>query len=98
VDDCDILFIDTTHHYEHTRWELDNWSKKVRAGGVIVCHDTELQRPWDPPCPETDPDFPVASAIDEFCAANGFQWFNVPGCWGLGIIKVSEELPSVSGG
>jgi len=88
VDECDVLFVDTSHHYEHTRWELDNWGRKVRPGGVIVCHDTELERPWDPPCPETDPDFPVASAIDEFCAANGLKWINVPGCWGLGIIEM----------
>lgn len=92
VDECDILFVDTSHHYEHTRWELDNWGRKVRAGGIIVCHDTELERPWDPPCPETDPDFPVASAIDEFCAAHGFKWINVPGCWGLGIIEVLEAV------
>lgn len=90
VDGCDILFIDTSHHYEHTLWELRNWSTKVRPGGIIVCHDTELQRPWDPPCPETDPDFPVAAAITEFCAERGFRWINVPGCWGLGIIEVSE--------
>jgi len=89
VDDCDILFIDTSHHYEHTLWELHNWGTKVRAGGFIVCHDTELQRPWDPPCPETDPDFPVATAINEYCAENGYRWFNVPGCYGLGIIEVA---------
>jgi cephalosporin hydroxylase len=83
-----VLFIDTSHAYEHTLWELENWSSKVRPGGVIVCHDTELERPWDPPCPETDPDFPVASAIDKFCADHGLRWLNIPGCWGLGIIKL----------
>ena len=88
VDECDILFIDTSHAYDHTLWELRNWSPKVRAGGRIVCHDTELKRPWDPPCPETDPDFPVASAIDEFCAETGYRWINIPGCWGLGIIEL----------
>ena len=89
VDGCDIVFIDTSHHYAHTLWELQTWSCKVRPGGFIVCHDTELQRPWDPPCPETDPDFPVAQAVDEFCAAEGFRWFNIPGSWGLGIIEVA---------
>jgi predicted O-methyltransferase YrrM len=90
VDGCDVLFIDTSHAYEHTLWELRNWSAKVRPGGIIVCHDTELQRPWDPPCPETDPDFPVATAIKEFCAERGYKWINRPGCWGLGIIEVAE--------
>jgi predicted O-methyltransferase YrrM len=88
VDECDILFIDTSHHYEHTLWELRNWSAKVRAGGLIVCHDTELQRPWDPPCPATDPDFPVKSAIEVFCAETGNRWVNFPNNWGLGIIEV----------
>jgi len=88
VDGCDILFIDTSHHFEHTLWELRNWSGKVRDGGIIVCHDTELERPWDPPCPETDPDFPVRAAIEQFCAETGYRWINVPGCWGLGIIEV----------
>lgn len=90
VEGCDILFIDTSHAYEHTLWELRNWSPKVRNGGIIVCHDTELQRPWDPPCPVTDPDFPVATAINEFCAERGYRWVNIPGCWGLGIIEVVE--------
>ena len=89
VDGCDILFVDTSHHYEHTLWELRNWGPKVRPGGFIVCHDTEVQRPWDPPCPETDPDFPVAEAINEFCAENGYKWFNQSGCNGLGIIEVA---------
>jgi predicted O-methyltransferase YrrM len=91
VDECDVLFIDTSHAYEHTLWELRNWSAKVKPGGLIVCHDTELQRPWDPPCPPTDPDFPVASAINEFCAETGYRWMNFPGCWGLGIIKLEAQ-------
>jgi predicted O-methyltransferase YrrM len=90
VDACDILFIDTSHHYDHTLWELRNWSHKVRNGGLIVCHDTELQRPWDPPCPETDPDFPVKSAIQVFVAERELEWINIPECWGLGIIEVVE--------
>jgi predicted O-methyltransferase YrrM len=86
--DCDVLFIDTSHAYEHTLWELRNWGPKVRQGGLIVCHDTELQRPWDPPCPETDPDFPVKSAIEVYCAETGYRFVNFPECWGLGIIEV----------
>jgi predicted O-methyltransferase YrrM len=91
VPPCDILFVDTSHHYEHTLWELRNWCDKVRPGGLIVCHDTELQRPSDPPCPPTDPDFPVKQAIVEFCAERGWQWVNVPECWGLGIIEVGAS-------
>jgi predicted O-methyltransferase YrrM len=86
---CDVLFIDTSHHYDHTLWELRNWSPKVRRGGLIICHDTELQRPWDPPCPPSDPDFPVKSAIEVFVAETGYRFVNFPECWGLGIIEVA---------
>jgi predicted O-methyltransferase YrrM len=88
VDDCDILFIDTSHAFEHTLWELRTWGAKVRAGGLILCHDTELERPWDPPCPATDPDFPVKMAVRTFCDETGFRWINIPECWGLAIIEV----------
>lgn len=89
VDACDILFIDTSHHFDHTLWELRNWSGKVRPGGLIVCHDTELERPWDPPCPPSDPDFPVKAAISRFATERGWRWTNLPDCWGLGIIEVT---------
>src|SRR5262245_25544896 len=44
VPDADIVFIDTSHHYAHTLAELNWYSQQVRPGGVIVCHDTEVQR------------------------------------------------------
>lgn len=85
----DVLFIDTSHHYGHTLWELRNWSAKVRPGGVIVCHDTELERPTDPPAPATDPPFPVKQAIIEFAEERQLNWVNIPDCWGLAIIEVT---------
>jgi predicted O-methyltransferase YrrM len=83
---ADIVFIDTSHHYRHTLSELNMYRWLVKPGGVIVCHDTELPVPEG--APAGDPTFPVRRAIDEFCKANGFVCEYVPGCWGLGIIRL----------
>lgn len=83
----DIVFLDTSHHYQHTKDELDRYQHMVRRGGIIVCHDTELPIPEG--APPGDPQFPVKRAIEEFVAATGRRWFNFPDCWGLGIIEVS---------
>lgn len=85
----DIVFIDTSHHYQHTRRELATYRWVVRGGGVIVCHDTEVGRVEGAPL--GDPAFPVRLAIEEFCRDNGFKWVNVSGCNGLGIIRVGDE-------
>jgi hypothetical protein len=30
---------------------------------------------------------PVAAALDEYCAEAGLSWVNLPGTYGLGIIR-----------
>lgn len=42
--EIDLLFIDTSHHYDHTKQEIDTWSKFVRRGGLMVFHDTNMER------------------------------------------------------
>ena len=86
---ADIVFIDTSHHYQHTLDELRSYVRKVRPGGVIVCHDTELDHPEG--APATDPPFPVKRAIEQFIAETGHEWRNVTECWGLGIIQVGKK-------
>lgn len=86
LDMADIVFIDTSHHYRQTLSELNLYRWKVRAGGVMVLHDTELAVPEG--APPTDPRFPVMTALVEFCSTNGFEYRNIEGCWGLGIIKL----------
>src|SRR4051812_39979038 len=81
LDPADIVFIDTSHLYEPTVRELNIYRWLVKPGGVIVCHDTMLEQPMDAPA---RPRFPVRTAIEEFVAANGFEWINYPDCWGLG--------------
>jgi predicted O-methyltransferase YrrM len=40
----DFVFIDADHSYEHTVWDIANWSKKVRKGGVVYGHDFDSGR------------------------------------------------------
>lgn len=47
TDPIDILHIDGRHRYEDVKEDYANWSKFVRAGGVILLHDTsEFREPF----------------------------------------------------
>ncbi len=35
----DFVYIDGAHDYEHVTEDLNNWSKKVRPGGIVSGHD-----------------------------------------------------------
>lgn len=83
---ADIVFIDTSHHYGHTVRELNVYRWLVNPGGVICLHDTELPVPEG--APAGDPRFPVKRAVEGFVAENGFDWLNVPECWGFAVVKV----------
>ncbi len=85
--DCDVLFIDTSHHYEHTLAELKAYVPKVRDGGVVLLHDSELEVPYM--CPPDDPPFPVTAALRTFVALTDpeaqVEW--VSGCNGLAVYR-----------
>lgn len=85
VADADIVFIDTSHLYEQTLLELRVYQHLLRRPGLIVLHDTMLERPEGAPA---RPRFPVRTAIEEFCADEGYEWSNDERCWGLGVIEV----------
>ena len=38
----DLLFIDTSHLYEHTKQEIEIWSPLLADGGVMIFHDTNM--------------------------------------------------------
>ena len=86
LEPADIVFLDTSHHFEHTLRELNLYRHLVKPGGLIVCHDTELARPEG--SPRSDPPFPVRTAIERFCEAEGLSWSNDQRCWGLGVIEL----------
>jgi predicted O-methyltransferase YrrM len=84
--DFDVLFIDTSHEYEHTLQELERWSHLVQPGGVILMHDTE----WEPPAVQLPgPTGPVAVALDDWCHETGRSWRNWPGSYGLGQVDIA---------
>lgn len=88
-DAVDIVFIDTSHHYSQTVAELEMYWRKVKPGGVILMHDTELADPAG--APAGDPAFPVRTAIDQFCERHGLVPEFVAGCYGLGVIRIPNE-------
>ncbi|MHB1861388.1 MAG: class I SAM-dependent methyltransferase [Gemmatimonadaceae bacterium] len=42
AEQIDVLFIDTSHLYEHTKQELAAWAPLVAPGGKIILHDTNM--------------------------------------------------------
>lgn len=35
----DFVFIDANHDYKYVKEDIEEWSKKVRLGGIVACHD-----------------------------------------------------------
>lgn len=82
---CDILFIDTDHTLKGTLRELELYVPRVRPGGIVLMHDTELES-------DTEPSrFYVAEALRIFWAATGLAWENRPGSYGLGVIRIPRK-------
>jgi predicted O-methyltransferase YrrM len=81
----DMLFIDTSHDYEQTLAELRLYVPRLNRGGVVCCHDTELQSGQFTASDYVS--FSVAKALETFCAETGGTWENHTGSFGLGIIR-----------
>jgi predicted O-methyltransferase YrrM len=90
----DLLLVDTCHDdHAHTLAELRTYVPRVNPGGVVCCHDTDL----DPATihqavpqvlPPGAPPNPVRRALDDYCAETGLSWTNRPGSYGLGVIEI----------
>lgn len=39
----DAVFIDGNHSYEYVKQDLENYSKKVKSGGIIALHDANFE-------------------------------------------------------
>jgi cephalosporin hydroxylase len=77
--DADLLFIDTSHYYDHTLAELRLYVPKVRPGGLVLLHDT---------APDEWPD--VSRALNEYCAETGREWYDHPFWHGLGVMEIAR--------
>ena len=83
--EVDVFFLDTSHEYEHTLAELRVYMPRVAPGGIALFHDTKvLAWPGYEP-PKGIP--PVRQALDEYCEEAGLSWEELPGEYGLGIIR-----------
>lgn len=84
--EVDIVFIDTDHLYDHTLAELDAYVEHVRPGGVIVCHDTELE--WSPFDRTRRWRYPVRKAIERWVGDRPdiVEWRS--GCYGMATIHL----------
>jgi hypothetical protein len=78
--ELDVLFIDTSHTYDHTLAELRRYVPRVRPGGTVLCHDPELRHDdyimgdgWVTEN-RAGPEYPVAAALDAYCAETGLTW------------------------
>jgi cephalosporin hydroxylase len=78
---ADILFIDTSHEYDHTLAELRAYMPRVAPGGIALMHDTKLLMHRADELP------PVKRALDEYCKETGDTWEELPGQYGMGILR-----------
>ena len=83
----DVLFVDANHEYGHVLAECRAYVPRVAPGGVALFHDTNVQE-W-PGYPWKGDRTPVAQALDEYCAEAGLEWENIPGEYGMGVIRVA---------
>lgn len=77
-DSIDLLHIDGMHTYQAVRHDFENWWPKVKAGGVVLMHDSAVR----------DGDFGVWKVLDEvrqsapameFLHSNGLGVIRKPG-------------------
>ncbi len=84
--ECDVLFIDTSHTYDHTLAELRAYMSRLAPGGAALFHDTKV---YDWPGYGWTGDMPpVARALSDYCEEAGLSWEELPGEYGLGVIRL----------
>jgi predicted O-methyltransferase YrrM len=72
----DVLFIDADHSYRAVQSDLAKYGPRVRKGGVILLHDTELEGAG------------VRRALVEYAEKLGSVPELRPGCYGLGVLRI----------
>ena len=77
----DLLFIDSSHTYEHTLFELRNYSTLVREGGYIFMHDIVSKGSYNPyncfglPLKHDTTGEDVSHAISDYVTETGYDYF-----------------------
>jgi cephalosporin hydroxylase len=93
--DVGILFVDSDHTYELTREEIRLHAWRVRPGGVVAFHDTNVEafphHSGDGYAPQ--PPFPVRQAVDEWIAETGYAFERLENCNGLTVVSVGIPGP-----
>jgi predicted O-methyltransferase YrrM len=84
----DVLFVDTSHLYDETLQEFRAYVPRVAPGGVVLCHDTNLLL-REAAGAEYTKTPPVAGALNDYCGETGRTWENLPGEYGMGVIRVA---------
>ena len=83
--EVDVLFVDSSHEYEHTLHELYAYMPRVAPGGVALFHDTRVFGSWSE---EGDTIPPVSRALDDYCRETNLSWENREGRYGCGVIRL----------
>lgn len=98
--EADVVFVDTDHRYGLTRDEIRTYARRVRPGGAMVFHDTNVEI-FDHHAPGTEPPYPVHKAVCEAFDPPGggetaFEVAKVErhdNCNGLTVVWRAEEAP-----
>lgn len=91
-EEVDIVFVDTSHRYEHTKREIELYAPRVRPGGALVFHDTAVKE-FEHHEPGTEPEYPVREAVYDWLAERapaGCSWHEYTNCYGLTVVSLPE--------
>lgn len=73
---ADIIFVDTSHQYAHTKQEIELYEPVLRPGGIMIFHDTVSFSDG------------VQKPINEFLKTHrAWPYENKNNCNGLGILR-----------
>lgn len=61
----DFVFIDANHYYENVKNDIEEWTKKVRKGGIVSGHDYYVFK--------YSKNDGVIKAVDEYIAEHGYK-------------------------
>lgn len=89
----DVLLIDGDHSFEGVSLDFYRYSPLVKPGGLILFHDIRPE-----PNPGNVPDWPddsVRRFYESLCAA-GWEHEELPGRYGMGVLRVPSRVPEVA--